>query len=99
MERTSKIGGQPFDVQACLMLVSEMRVVMQLFSFLCSLAASIDTRVRRIILLLGSAGLAFFAASTAASLRQGEFVDAVAGFTFLLICSASCALAWSSRSR
>jgi hypothetical protein len=72
---------------------------MPFFSFLCSLAASLDTRVRRIILLLGSAGLAFFAGSTATSLRQGEFADALAGITFLLICSASCALAWSSRSR
>jgi hypothetical protein len=72
---------------------------MPFFIFLQSLAAYLDTRARRMILLLGSAGLAFFAASTAVSLRQGEFADALAGFTLPLICAASCALAWSSRSR
>jgi hypothetical protein len=72
---------------------------MPFFSFLRSFAAYLDTRVRRMILLLGSVGLAFFAASIAASLRQGEFANALSGFPILLICAASCALAWSSRPR
>jgi hypothetical protein len=72
---------------------------MPFVSFLCSLAADLDTRVRRMILLLGSVGLAFFAASIAASLREGEFANALSGFPILLICAASCALVWGSRSR
>ena len=72
---------------------------MPFFSFLDSIAAYLDTRVRRMILLLGSAGLAFFAASIAASLRVGEFTNALSCFPILLICAASCALAWGGRSR
>jgi hypothetical protein len=72
---------------------------MPFVSFLCSLAADLDTRVRRMILLLGSVGLAFFAASIAASLRKGEFANALFGFPILLISAVSCALVWGSRSR